>query len=179
MTTVVGQLFECTCRWQKHMVAMGGLLRWTATALKIPACVNMFSFLFNIVFKFSVFILVYLPPSFLSLFIFIFLFFLFFAKVNEILPPMNLLAFVCLFTWACFPLGWSMATCSGWREHGVGQGVKLLLNSYKSVHKVPFGVSLWEPSSVQFREDYFTLTFMVWSRFISKEAVLYLFRGEF
>jgi hypothetical protein len=160
-----------------------GLLRWTATALKIPACVTMFSFLFNIVFKFSVFVLVYLPPSLLSLFIFIvffsFFYYFFFAKVNEIVPPMNLPAFVCLFTWACFPLGWSMATCSGWREHGVGQGVKLLLNCYKSVHKVPFGVSLWEPSSVQFRKDYFTLTFMVWSRFISKEAVLYLFLGEF
>jgi len=61
-------------------------------------CYTMLSFLFNIIFQLSVFVLVYLPPSFLSIFIFIFLIFLFFTKLNEILPPMNLSAFVCRFT---------------------------------------------------------------------------------
>ena len=104
------------CRWKQHMAVCVRIIELNRNrAEKSSMCHTMFSLLFDIVFQFSLFILVYLPPSFLSLFIFIFLIFLFFTKLNEILPPMNILAFVCLFTWACFPPGWSMATCSGRR----------------------------------------------------------------
>jgi len=149
---VVGQLCECRCVDERNTwLSVCGLSRWTATALKSPACVILCFLFYLILFSSFLFLFLFIYLQVSSLCFYFSYLILFFTKLNEILPPINLLAFVCLFTWACFPLGWSMATCSGRREHGVGQGVKLLLNSYKSVHKVPFGVSLLEPSSVQFR----------------------------
>jgi hypothetical protein len=66
-----------------------------------------------------------------------------FLKIERSSAVRDPLAIVCLSTRARFSRGWSMTTCSVWREHCVLQGnVRVYRSSYKSVDEVSSTASL-------------------------------------